>query len=905
MISNPDSVAAGIVQAFHPASVLVLGEGGGGLPAALSALGVEASACASPAASPETCFDLIAGTLDGAPDCRAAAAQLASRTSRLLLESPEAPLEWLRSFADLGFSPDLAFDGTFFSPSAMLLAKTGAPVSGEVLALFAEMVRLRRRLARAEAARAGDMDQVRADVAALLALLERQRLFLDRLDSHVSRQRGLIEDIMQSRIWRTLCAGGARVLRAADMGRSAARLLKGCATALRRDTFRLRVEEPAAGARVGGRIRVRGWAFDAAGVERVEAALDDGKPVEARLGLPSPEAAFAFPRHPAAANAGFELEIGGLAAIAETHRLRVRAVSRSGAVRDSFRLLDRRLTAYDRWIAEFEQPDSLMVRLRLGAFALRPLISILMPVYRPAAEDLERAIASVLWQSYRNWELCVVDDASGSSEVSAVLARTAASDARIRVAARDARGGISAASNTALALARGSYVALLDHDDELAPDALFHVVDALNRNPGAAFVYSDEDKIDAAGDRYEPFFKPDWSPDLLLSENYICHFLVARRDLVEWTGGFRSEYDGAQDYDLVLRLAECEGGAIHVPKVLYHWRATAGSAALEAEAKPQAAEAARLAVEDRLRRRAIGAVAEPGLWPGRVRVRYAIHNSPRVGILIPSGGDVSALRSCLESLCTRTAYGDFEMLVADNSRHGRVERVVRSWRHNARTVRYLDWRRKPFNFSAICNAAVRECDAPLLLFLNDDIEAIAPEWLEAMVEHAVRPEVGAVGAKLVYPDGRIQHAGVLLDVFECGGHAFRGLPANQRHYFDFPDVIRNVSAVTAASMLVRRSVFEEAGGFDETRFPVSFNDVDFCLRLGRLGYRTLYTPHAVLCHRESLSRRRRGMILDPTGAASMRAFWKDAIAEDPFYNPNLTRTAEDYSLRRRLTASGV
>jgi GT2 family glycosyltransferase len=903
MISNPDSAARGIVQAFHPGSVLVVGAGGEGLAAALSALGVEASAAVSPGEPPGACFDLIAGTLDGAADCRATAAQLAARTSRLLVESPEAPLEWLRSFADLGFSPDVAFDGTFFSLSAMLLTKTGAPIPGEILALFAEMVRLRRNLARAEAARAGDMDQVRGDVASLLALLERQRLFLDRLDSHIGRQRALIEDIMQSRIWRTLCAGGARVLRVAEMGRSAARLFKGSVTALRRDTFRLRLEEPAARARVGGRVRVRGWAFDASGVERVEATLDDGKPIQARLGLPSPEAVLAFPRHPAAATAGFELEISGLAAIAEAHRLRVRAVSRTGAVRESFRLLDRRLTAYDRWIAEFEQPDRPLIRIRLGAFALRPLMSILMPVYRPAAQDLERAIGSVLRQSYRNWELCVVDDGSASSEVSAILARAAASDARIRVAVRDGRGGISAASNTALDLARGSHVALLDHDDELAPDALFHVVDALNRNPGAAFVYSDEDKIDAAGERYEPFFKPDWSPDLLLSENYICHFLVARRELVERTGGFRSEYDGAQDYDLVLRLSECEGGAIHIPKVLYHWRAAAGSAALEAEAKPHAAEAGRLAVEDHLRRRAIDALAEPGLWPGRVRVRYAIRTAPSVSILIPSGGDVSLLRCCLESLCTRTAYRDFEMLVADNSRHGRVERAVRSWRHNARTVRYLDWRRKPFNFSAICNAAVRECDAPLLLFLNDDIEATTPEWLEAMVEHAVRPEVGAVGAKLVYPDGRIQHAGVLLDVFECGGHAFRGLPANKRHYFDFPDVIRNVSAVTAACMLVRRSVFEEAGGFDETRFPVSFNDVDLCLRLGRLGYRVLYTPHAVLYHRESLSRRRRGLILDPTGAASMRAFWKDAIAGDPFYSPNLTRSAEDYSLRRRLAAS--
>jgi GT2 family glycosyltransferase len=883
-----NTAATGIVRVLHPASVLAMGEGAGALADALRALGIEASTEATGAG-----FDLIAAVLDDKPPCPSTAADLASRATRLLLDRADPPLEWLLLFAELGFSPDVTFDGSFFSPGAILLRKTATPAPVESLALFAELVALRRSHSR-------DLRQVRDDLAALTALFERQRLFMDRLDSHVSRQRGLIEDIMQSRIWRTLCAGGARLLGAAELGRSAAHLLESSVAAMRPTTVRMRLDRPTPDARVGRMMRVRGWAFHPSGIERVEVVIDGGEPIKARIGLPSPDVAAAFPRHAVASACRFELDIDGLSPVAEARRLRVRAISRTGAVREAYRLLDRRLTAYQRWIAEFEQPDETLMRLKLSAFGLRPLISLLVPVYRPCPADLDRAIASVQRQSYPNWELCLVDDGSDSTEVAAVLSRAAAADARIRVATLAHHGGISAASNAALALARGGYVALLDHDDELAPDALFHVVDALNRSPEAAFVYSDEDKIDAEGNRYEPFFKPDWSPDLLLSDNYVCHFLVARRDLVDRAGGFRGEFDGAQDHELALRLSEGAATIVHIPRVLYHWRAVTGSAALELDAKPRAAEAARLAVEDHLHRRGIDAAVTSGLWPQRLRVRYAIPPASRVSILIPSGGDVAALRSCLETLCTRTAYPDFELLVVDNSPRHAVERLVRSFRHNQRTVRYLDWRGKPFNFAAMNNAAARQCDSPLLLFLNDDTEAIAPDWLEAMVELAARPDVGAVGAKLLYPDGRIQHAGVVLDVFECGGHAFRGLPASARHYFDFPDVIRNVSAVTAACMLVRRGVFEKAGGFDEIRFPIAFNDVDLCLRIGRLGFRNLCTPHAVLYHRESLSRRRRGMILDPAGAASMRTYWKDSMVDDPFYSPNLTRTAEDYSLRKRL-----
>jgi GT2 family glycosyltransferase len=745
----PAAWAAEIARTLHPACVLSIGPGADALAAALGALGVDA-----PLAPPANAsFDLVVctGSLDAGT-----AADLASRTTSILLAGPDLPIRTLRALADLGFSPQPAFGAACF-PAAVLLRRS---------------------------------DSGRHGLAGVIEVLENQRLAIERLDAHVARDRQQVERILHSRVWRTLCACGAPLLKAAELARRVAR----------------------------------------------------------------------------------------------------RAAAPQGRARP---------TPYERWIAQFERRDEPLIRLKLRSFARRPLFSILVPVWKPAPAYLERAIASVRAQSYGNWELCLVDDASASDEISAVLARAAAGDARVHVAALPAHAGISGASNAALALARGDFVGLLDHDDELSPDALFYAADAIDRHPEAGFLYSDEDKIDTAGNRYDPFFKPDWSPDLLLSENYCGHFLLARRDLVEQAGRFREEFDGAQDYDLLLRLAGCSQTVAHIARVLYHWRAVPGSAALDPEAKPFAAGAARRAVEDHLRRSGLAASVAPGCGPGRMRVRYAIPGGSHVGILIPSGGNAAALRACVESLIAKTDYPDYELLVIDNSRGKRIRRLVDSWNRAGSPVGYLDWRGRPFNYSAMNNAAARGCGSPLLLFLNDDTEVIAPGWLEAMVELAARPSTGAVGARLLYPDGRIQHAGIALDILESGGHAFRGLDGRARHYFDFPSVIRNVSAVTAACLLVRAGAFEQVGGFDEVRFPVSFNDVDFCLRLGRLGLRNLYTPHAVLRHRESLSRARRGLTFDPEGLAALRVVWGDSLDADPCYSPNLTRTAEDYSLRQR------
>ena len=413
-------------------------------------------------------------------------------------------------------------------------------------------------------------------------------------------------------------------------------------------------------------------------------------------------------------------------------------------------------------------------------------------------------------------------------------------------------------------------------------------------------MYSDEDKIDERGSRFDPFFKPDWSPDLVLSENYVCHMLVLRRDLAEKVGGFNPAFDGSQDYDLILRASEQASRIHHIPKVLYHWRAGALSTARGVENKSYATDAAHRALQDYCDRTRSGGRVEQGKIAGRFRVRYPIAAGTRVSIIIAAGGKVDVLRANLESLFSKTGYTNYEVVVVDNSKGNATERMVGQFQARYVNLRYVDWRNQPFNFSAINNAAARQCDSPVLLFLNDDTSVIEANWLTAMLELALRPDVGAVGAKLLYPNEAIQHAGVVMGLFDNCGHAFKGLNSNTGHYFDFSDVIRNVSAVTGACLMTRADVFWQVGGFDQTQFAVAFNDVDLCLKMGTCGYRVLYTPHAVLYHHESLSKSSKDLIPHPEEVAAMKSKWESVISHDPFYSPNLTRIDEDFSLRTRI-----
>jgi len=723
-----------------------------------------------------------------------------------------------------------------------------------------------------------------------------------------------IEGILRSRIWRVLRAGGAFLLAPRTLvgllspSRSGPAVQPPLPSAAVADDFcGLVCDEPRSNEDQPrtGKIAVSGWALAQSGIDRTEIRLAD-MTTRVRMGEARLDVARAYPKVPGSRTAGFAGEIDTATVPDGLHILWIRAFSCSGASREiqiPVRINHKVAYAsdYDRWIADFETRNAALIQLKLRQFTENPLVSILVPVYRTPLDILRHTIESVRKQSYSNWELCIADDCSQSPEIESLLAGYVSRDSRIRVNFLPANGGISHASNSALAMASGEFVALLDHDDELAQDALYHVVEAINLQPDVDLFYSDEDKIDESGRRYDPFFKPDWSPDLLLSENYICHLLVVRRSHLNQAGGFRSAFDGSQDYDLVLRLAGNNSRIAHIPRVLYHWRSLSESTAASPDRKSFAAPAAQRAIQEELDRRSVPARVVPGCIPGRWRARYLLAEEPRVSVIIPSGGKIDPLRDNLTGLFGKTEYRNYEVVVIDNSTAADVQELVERWPDPPRPLHHVDWRNRPFNYSAINNEAARHCQSPILLFLNDDTSVIDPGWLQALVELAARPEVGAVGAKLLYPNGNIQHAGVVMGLFDNCGHAFKGLAGDGQHYFDLPDVIRNVSAVTGACLMTRAEVFHAVGGFDERTFAVAFNDIDLCLKIGQKGYRVLYTPHALLYHHEAFSKQVKDLMPHPDEVEAMRMKWKDVIEADPFYSPNLTRTAEDYSLRKKAT----
>jgi O-antigen biosynthesis protein len=531
---------------------------------------------------------------------------------------------------------------------------------------------------------------------------------------------------------------------------------------------------------------------------------------------------------------------------------------------------------YELWLAKnsLTGEDIIKQRSESENFSYRPLISILTPVYNTPEDILTEAIESVCAQTYGHWELCLVDDASPDPASRRVLSRYENKDPRIKIRHLDSNRGIAGASQEALDMSSGEFVTLLDHDDELKPDALFEVVKLLNDQPALDFIYTDEDKRDQRGNLVDPFFKPQWSPDLLLSMNYITHLSVFRRSLAIDVGGFRRGYDGSQDYDLQLRITENTDRIAHIPKPLYTWRKAPGSAAGDIEAKPYAEEAAKRALSDALLRRGIRGRVESGHLMGRYRIRYEVIGEPDVAIIIPTRDQLEMLNRCLASVRRKTDYRRYEILVIDNDSS------------EPATLRYLEGEpdhvlRFPghFDYARMNNVAAETVDADILLFLNNDTEIMTEEWLTAMLEHAQRNEVAAVGGRLFYPDGRVQHEGILVGVQGAAGNTDHG------GYFDFGDVIRNVAAVTAACMMIRKEVFEKLGGFDES-LQTAFNDVDLCLRALNQGLLNIYTPYARLLHFEGGSR---GRVSPREDERLFRRRWlegKDAFV-DPYYNPNL------------------
>lgn len=556
---------------------------------------------------------------------------------------------------------------------------------------------------------------------------------------------------------------------------------------------------------------------------------------------------------------------------------------------------------YNSWINKYEKFYISAINKEINEFKYKPKISIITPVYNADSKWLERCIQSVRNQFYKNWELCLHDDASTKKETIECLKRLAKSDSRIKVSYGKMNQHVSGASNDALKMATGEFVALLDNDDEIAPHALFENVKILNQYSNVDFIYSDEDKMEIDRTRTDPFFKPDWSPDFFLSMNYTCHLGVYRKNILDQIGGFRKGYERAQNYDLTLRFIEntVSENIYHIPKILYHWRKNVN----RAEDKSYAGDDAKKALQDYMERNNIIGKVEEGLSFGQFRIKRSIKNNPKISIIIPFRDQAAVLKKCLKSIFNKTDYINYEILLIDNeSSEKETLRYLENLKNNQK-IKIIKYE-KPFNFSAINNYAVEKSSGEYILFLNNDIEVINREWLTSMIEHIQRDDIGAVGAKLFFPNDTIQHAGVVMGL-GIAGHAFRHFLRKSEGLFGQLNVLKNYSAVTAACMMVKKKTFVDLGGFNEKDLPIAYNDVDLCLRMREKGYLIVYTPYAQLYHYESLSRGNDNDLKNKNPEKYKRVIserkymakkWKKYIKNDPYYNPNLTRINEDFSL---------
>lgn len=532
-------------------------------------------------------------------------------------------------------------------------------------------------------------------------------------------------------------------------------------------------------------------------------------------------------------------------------------------------------------------------------FLKEPLISIIVPIYNTPITFLRQMIDSVRQQSYAKWELCIGNASPEKQEIRQVLEEYK-SDKRIKEIAILENKGIAENTNKAMTISEGEFIGLLDHDDLLAPNALYEVVKALNENNLAEVVYTDEDKVTAdLEEHFRPHFKPDFNLDLLRSNNYICHFFVASRDLIKRVGGFRPEFNGAQDYDLILRCTEQAKQIVHIPKILYHWRVHKASTADNPASKMYAFDAGKRAIEEHLVRCRTKGTVQHTKDLGFYRVKYEVCGEPLVSIIIPNKDQSEALKKCLDSIREKTSYRNYEIIIVENNSE-EPETFAFYKKIAGEKIKIVTWEGE-FNYSAINNFGVRHARGDYLLLLNNDVEIINGDWLTEMLSHCQRKEVGIVGAKLYYPDNTIQHAGIIIGIGGVAGSVFVGLPRAFSGYLHKASIQLDLSAVTAACMLVKRSVFEQVGGLEE-KLKVAFNDVDFCLRVREKGYLVVYDPYAELYHYESKTRgaedTKEKIRRFQTEIEYMRSHWIGLLKKgDPYYNCNLSLTKWDYSLK--------
>lgn len=563
-------------------------------------------------------------------------------------------------------------------------------------------------------------------------------------------------------------------------------------------------------------------------------------------------------------------------------------------------------TTYESWVAQYDtitDNDRRSMRARILRFRDRSCFSIIMPVYNTNINFLRQAIDSVIAQVYPYWELCIADDASTNPEVKVLLKKYQNQDSRIKIAFREKNGHISQSSNSSLSLATGDFIALMDHDDVIPENALFEFASRIDEQPDLDILYSDEDHIDAENRRFGPYFKSAYSHELMLSQNLLNHFSVYRRSIINKIGGFRVGFEGSQDYDLALRAIDASDRKriAHIPSILYHWRSGAGEATFSEAFMDRCLIAARLSITEHLKRRREpgDVVANPVVPTWHRVIRSFDGEEPLISVIVPTKDKADILRTCCEGVLNATDYRNLELIVVD---HQSVERetldLFKELERDPRVkiLRYTG----PFNYSTINNFAVDHARGTLICLLNNDVEVIEPNWLRELATHAILDDVGAVGAKLLYPDDRTQHGGVILGVGGVAGHRFHLLDRNDPGPMHLATLTSDISAVTAACLVVKRSLFLKVGGLDAENLPVAFNDIDLCIKIHAAGFRNIYNPYSMLYHHESLSRGD-----DLTGEKQKRFMrevsfmiekWGDFLVNDPFYNPNLNLSSADYSL---------
>ena len=556
---------------------------------------------------------------------------------------------------------------------------------------------------------------------------------------------------------------------------------------------------------------------------------------------------------------------------------------------------------YGPWYETYVPDEAELEKQRRHHFEYSPLISVAVPAYRTPEKFLVQMMESLLAQTYGNWELCIANGSPEDSAMKKVLEEYTKKDSRIRVSELTENKGIAGNTNAALEMAQGEFVGLLDHDDLLAPNALYEIALALGKDRALDAVYTDEDKVTTELDEhFQPHLKPDFNLDLLRSNNYICHFFVVRRSIVQKVGGFCQEFDGAQDHDFIFRCIETAEKVGHIPEILYHWRTHKASTADNPASKMYAFDAGKRAIEAHLKRTGTEGIVSHTPDLGFFRVKYPVQGQPLVSVIIPNKDEKETLKACIDSIREKTEYPNYEIIIVENN--STTDEIFQYYKELSQDprIRLLRWK-KEFNYSAINNYGVRHANGEYLLFLNNDVTVITPGWIKELLGVCQRPEVGAAGVKLIYPDNTIQHAGCVIGLGGIAGHMFVDMPANRTGYLHKASILQDMSAVTAACMMMKRTAFEEAGGFTE-KLSVAFNDVDLCLKVRKNHKLIVYDPYVQLYHMESKTRgaedNKEKVRRFQEEIEYMRCQWIDILKKgDPYYNRNLSLTKWNYSLR--------